>query len=171
MKKTIILLFVLALFSTQITAQTKEEKKEQKELKAQKEYDAMKELVDSKSFEFTADWISTSGSRISIASGSNTITISQDSTIGAMQYFGTVTSIGFSGSEGVRFDNIMKNYKVNFNDRKKKISVSYSVKNKSENYNINLSIYNSGKTYADVYSNSKSSVTYDGNVIAVKPKK
>ena len=159
------------MFTTQITAQTKEEKKEQKELKAQNEYDAMKELVDSKSYEFNADWILSAGSRINIASGSNTMTIEQDSATAAMQYFGTVTNIGPRGSEGVSFDNVMKNYKVKYNDHKKKINVSYSVKNKSENFDISLSIYSSGKAYADIYSNNKSNVTYDGNVTAVKPKK
>lgn len=168
MKNTLLVLIALILFSSQITAQTKEEKKEQKELKSQKKYEAMKNIVNSKSFEFSADWISSTGSRINIASGSNTITISQDSAIAAMQYFGTVTSIGFRGSEGVSFNNEMKNYKVKFDDRKKKISVSFTAKNKSENFDINLTIFSSGKAYADVYSNNKNNVTYDGNVTAVK---
>lgn len=168
MKNTLLVLVALILFSSQITAQTKKEKKEQKELQSQKEYEAMKEIVNSKLFEFSADWISSNAGRINITSGSNTITISQDKAIAAMQYFGTVTSIGFSGSEGVSFDNEMKNYKVKFDDRKKKIAVSFTVKNKSENFNINLTIFGSGKAYADVYSNSKSNVTYDGTVTVVK---
>ena len=57
MKKTMLLLVVLALFSTQINAQTKEEKKEQKELKAQNSYLAIKALIISKTYEFSADWI------------------------------------------------------------------------------------------------------------------
>ena len=171
MKNTILFLFLLALFSTQITAQTKEEKKEQKELNAQNEYDAMKKLVDSKSYEFNAIWISTNGKRINISSGSNNITISQDSTKAAMQYFGTVTSISFSGAEGVIFDNKMEGYNVKFDDLKKKIVVSYTVKNRSETYNIFMTINKTGETYTDVYSNNKRSVTYDGNVTAVKRKK
>jgi hypothetical protein len=170
MKKTILLLIIFALFSTHIRAQTRAEKKEEKEQKAQKNYEEMKELVNSKSFEFTAIWISTYGKRINIASGSNSIEISQDSTKAAMQYFGTVTSIGFRGSEGVSFDNVMKNYEVKFDDHKKKINISFSVKNKSENFDINLSINKTGFTYVDVYSNNKSNVTYDGNIAALKPK-
>ena len=168
MKNTLLVLVALILFSSQITAQTKEEKKEQKELKSQNDYEAMKDLVNSKSYEFSADWISSTGSRINIASGSNTITITQDSAIAAMQYFGTVTNIGSRGSEGVSFDNEMNNYKVKFDDRKKKISVSFTIKNKSENFDINLTVFSSGKAYADVYSNHKRNVTYDGNVTAVK---
>lgn len=168
MKNTLLILIALIIFSSQITAQTKEEKKEQKELKSQKEYEAMKDLVNSKSYEFSADWISSTGSRINIASGSNTITIAQDSATAGMQYFGTVTNIGVRGSEGVSFDNVMKNYKIKFDDRKKKVAVSFTVKNKSENFDINLTIFSSGKAYADVYSNHKSNVTYDGNVTAVK---
>tara|TARA_R110000787_G_scaffold108621_3_gene217049 strand:- start:5717 stop:6232 length:516 start_codon:yes stop_codon:yes gene_type:complete len=170
MKKSIVLLFMFALFSTQITAQTKEEKKEQKEQKDKKNYEEMKDLVNSKSFEFTAIWISTYGKRINITSGSNSIEISQDSTKAAMQYFGTVTSVNFSGAEGVKFDNKTIDYNVKFDDHKKKIIVSYSVKNKSETYNIYMSINKTGFAYVDVYSNNKNNVTYDGNIAAIKPK-
>ena len=171
MKRLLLVFIALILISPQITAQTKKEKKEQKELKSQKDYELMKDLVNSKSFEFNADFLLTRGNRINITSGSNTLTVSKDSTRANMQYFGVVTTIGPRGSEGVSFDNVMNNYEVKYNDRKKKISVSYTVKNKTENFNINLSIYGSGKAYLDVYSNNKSSVTYDGNVSPIKTKK
>lgn len=171
MKKLFLVLIVLILFSPQITAQTKSEKKEQRELKSQKEYEEIKDLVNSKLFEFNADWLLTKGNRINIAMGSNTLTVSKDSTRANMQYFGVVTTIGARGSEGVSFDNVINDYKVKHNDRKKNISVSYTVKNKTENFNINLSIYSSGKAYVDVYSNNKTSVTYDGNVSAIKSNK
>ncbi len=88
-----------------------------------------------------------------------------------MQYFGTVTSVSFSGAEGVIFDNKMKGYNVKFDDDKKKIVVSYTVKNTSEIYNIFMTINKTGDTYADVYSNNKRSVTYDGIVTSIKTKK
>lgn len=173
MKKIFILLFVSTLFSSQLIAQTKEEKKTQKkEQKAQKandEYDLMKKLINTKSYVFDATWISTSsGRRINIAGGSNTITIAKDSTKAALQFFGTVTSVSFNGSEGVEFDNVMENYQVKFDDSKRRIRVYYKVKNKNETYDIHLSINKTGYAYVDVYSNNKSNVTYDGNVTAIK---
>ena len=168
MKYIFLLLFAVTFFSFQLSAQTKKELKEQKALK---DYDAMKTVINSKVYVFDADWISTTrGRRINIASGSNSIAVVQDSTKAAMQFFGEVNSIRFSGNEGVEFNNLMKDYKVKYNDKKKNIYVSYSVKNKSENYTISMTITRSGSAYVDVYSNVKRSVSYDGNVSAIKIK-
>ena len=165
--KKLFLFLVIVLGASQFTFS--QSKKELKEQKAQEDYQAIKDLVSSKKFIFDATWISTQrGQRINIAAGSNSIEIVQDSTKAAMQFFGEVTSIRFSGREGVKFDNKMENYQVQFNDKKKRVIVSYNVKNKAENYSIYMSINNTGYAYVDVYSNNKSGVTYDGNVFAIK---
>ena len=173
MKKIFILLFVSVLISSQLIAQTKEDKKaqkkEQKEQKANDEYDLTKKLINTKNYIFDATWISTNrGRRINIAGGSNTISVAQDSTKAALQFFGTVTSVSFNGSEGVEFDNILVNYQVKFDDSKRRIHVYYKVKNKNEIYDIHFSINKTGYAYVDVYSNNKSNVTYDGYVTAIK---
>jgi len=166
MRKLFILLFVFALVSIPVIAQSKKELKEQK---AAKQYEAMKNLITSKVYVFDADWISTTrGRRINIASGSNSLAVVQDSTKAAMQFFGEVNSIRFNENGGVVFDNIMKDYQVKFNDKKKNILVSYTVKNKSENYNVSMTITRSGSTYVDIYSNVKRNVTYDGVISAIK---
>lgn len=166
MKNVLLILLVVSLFSPQLLAQTKKELKEQK---ATEDYKAMKALVNSKVYVFDAVWISTTrGTKINIASGSNSIAVAQDSTKAAMQFFGEVNSMRFSGNEGVSFNNIMKDYKVEFNDKKRKIYVTYSVKNKSENYTISMAISKSGNAYVDVSSNVKRNVTYDGKISAIK---
>jgi len=166
MKNLILVLVVITTFSSSLIAQTKKELKEQKAIEY---YEKIKALVNSKVFVFDAVWISTTrGRRINIASGSNSIAVVQDSTKAAMQFFGEVNSIRFSGNEGVAFNNIMYDYQVKFNDKKKNILVSYRVKNKSENYNVSMTITKSGNTYVDVYSNVKRNVTYDGKVSAIK---
>ncbi len=162
----LLLLFAVVSFSTQVTAQSKKELKEQKAIK---EYEAIKSLINSQVYVFDANWISTTrGRKINIASGSNSIAVVKDSTKAAMQFFGEVNSIRFSGNEGVAFENIMKEYQVKFNDKKRKIYVSFAVKNKSENYNVSMIITRSGYTYVDIYSNVKRSVAYDGNITAIK---
>ena len=164
MKKLLILLFIFII--PQLPAQSKKEIKEQK---AAKEYEDIKNLITSKIYVFDADWISTTrGERINIATGSNSIAVVQDSTKAAMQFFGEVNSIRFGGNEGVSFNNIMKDYQVKFNDQKRSIMVSYTVKNKSENYDIHMNITRSGNAYVDIYSNVKRNVTYSGEISAIK---
>lgn len=168
MKNLLLILFLVGLVSVPITAQTKKEKKE---VKAQKEYEAIKILINSKKYVFDATWISTSrGRRINISGGSNSIEVVQDSTNASMQFFGEVYSIRNTsgGGGGVEFDNKMENYQVKFDDKKRRATVSFSVKHKSEQYSISMSIGKSGYTYVDVFSNNKSNVTYDGNVAPIK---
>ena len=166
MKNLILLLAVFTIYTSSLTAQTKKELKEQKAIE---EYETMKVLINSRIYVFNANWISTTrGQKINISAGSNSIAVAQDSTKAAMQFFGEVNSIRFSGNEGVEFNNIMSDYQVNFNEKKKNIIVSYRVKNKAENYHISMTITRSGNTYVDVYSNIKRNVTYDGKVSAIK---
>ncbi|PHS60690.1 MAG: hypothetical protein COB12_12855 [Flavobacterium sp.] len=165
MKKTLVIVVVLLGFS-QITFS--QSKKELKEEKAIQEYQVTKELINSKQYVFDADWISTTrGIRINIAGGSNRIAVVQDSAKASMQFFGEVTSIRFDDGEGVEFNNKMEDYEVKFNDEKRRITVSFKAKFKSETYNIYMSITKSGTTYVDVNSNNKRSVTYDGRITAI----
>ncbi len=166
MKKILVIMILLLGFNHITVAQTKKEAKEQK---AEQEYNAIKKLVNSKMYVFDATWISTSrGRRINIAAGSNSIAVAQDSTKAAMQFFGEVTTIRFSGNEGVSFNNKIENYQVNFDDKKRRVNVSFKVKNKSEMYEVYMSINKTGFTFVDVNSNNKSNVTYDGNISAIK---
>jgi len=140
-------------------------KKEIKEQKSEKEYKALKELLNSKIYVFDADWLSTSrGRRINVAGGSNSLAIVKDSTKAAMQFFGEVTSIRFNNESGVAFNNAIQNYELKFNDKKRKATVSFNVKNDAEYYTIFMSINKNGYAFVDVYSNRKSNVTYDGVV-------
>jgi len=169
MKKIVLFTLFMSLFANVVIAQTRAEKKQLKEEKAAKEYEVMKTIINSKMYIFDSSWISTSrGRRINISAGSNTLEVVQDSAKAAMQFFGEVSSIRFSGGEGVEFNNVMDSYEVKFDDKKRKITVSFNVKNKSEYYNIFMTINKSGYTYVDVFSNNKSNVTYDGNVEKIK---
>ncbi len=162
MKKVLVVVVMFLSFSQIVFSQSKKELKEEK---AVLQYQAMKELINSKIYVFDADWISTTrGIRINIAGGSNRIAVVQDSAKASLQFFGEVTSIRFDDGEGVEFNNKMEDYEVKYNDEKRRITVSFKAKFKSETYNIYMSITKSGTTYVDVNSNNKRSVTYDGRI-------
>ncbi|MCF6307773.1 MAG: DUF4251 domain-containing protein [Flavobacteriaceae bacterium] len=164
MKKTLVIVVLLG-FSQIAFSQSKKELKEEK---ATQEYQATKELINSKQYVFDADWVSTTrGIRVNIAGGSNRIAVVQDSAKASLQFFGEVTSIRFDDGEGVEFNNKMEGYEVKYNDEKRRITVSFKAKFKSETYNIYMSITKSGTTYVDVNSNNKRSVTYEGKITAI----
>jgi hypothetical protein len=166
MKEILVVIVILLGFNQAAFSQSKKELKVEKAIQ---EYQAMKELINSKQYVFEAGWISTTrGTRINIAGGSNRIAVVQDSAKASLQFFGEVTSIRFDDGEGVEFNNKMEDYQVKFDDEKRRITVSFKAKYKSETYNIYMSITKSGTTYVDVNSNNKRSVTYDGKITAIK---
>ena len=85
-----------------------------------------------------------------------------------MQFFGEVRSIGFKDEGGIVFDNIIKDYKVTYNDNKKRIQISFNARNKTENFDISIAVYKSGFTYVDIFSSHRSTITYEGNISSIK---
>lgn len=166
MKKIILFLTVIALSIPSLNAQTKKELKNQK---SEQQYQKIKKLIESKKYQFEANWISTNrGRRVDVNTGSNVLAIEQDSIRASMQFFGEVNSVRFSGGQGVEINNELLDYKIEYKDDKKKIYVSFVAKDESETYNINMMITGSGYAYVDLYSNIKRNVTYDGQVSPIK---
>lgn len=166
MKRILILLIIFTFSSTLLKAQTKEEKKKLKEEIAQKEYEATKLLINSGTYTFQANWANTQKGRRINLQGSPTYLKMDDSNVDAyLPYFGAIQSPTIGGGGAIKFEGTVKNYKVKYNDKKKKITVLFNAKNTSENFDVNLSIYKSGSASLSVSSNKRNSITYDGIVI------
>ena len=166
MKKILILLVIFTLSGTLLNAQTKEEKKKLKEETAQKEYEATKLLIDSGIYTFQANWANTQkGRRISLQGNPTYLKIDDNNVDAYLPYFGALHSPTIGGGGAIKFEGTVKNYKVKYNDKKKKATVLFNAKNTSENFDINLSIYKSGKASLSVTSNKRNSITYDGVVL------
>jgi hypothetical protein len=165
MKKTLVLFISLVLFTSITIAQTREEKKQQKEEKANKEYAAIKKLIDSKAFVFDGIWLTTQkGRRVDISSGSNRIEVKKDSANAYLQYFGVVHINRLNPNGGIVFDNIIENYRVKYIDKKRRIRISFTTKNKNESFDVSMTIQRSGFTFVDVFSVFRSSIKYEGNI-------
>jgi len=165
MKKICILFISLAIFTNFAYAQTKEEKKQHKEELAQKEFESIKKLIETKMYAFNATWLTTQGGRlIDIRGNNNLLEVKNDMTKATMQYFGVVTVSRFSSDGGVEFDSAIEDYKVKYNDKKQKIIISYSAKNKAEKYEVTLTVFKNGSAFLDLYSSYKNNISYQGEV-------
>ena len=168
MKKIFILFMTLVIFTNFTIAQTKEEKKQQKEELAQKEYEAIKKLIDSKMFVFNATWLTTQGGRhIDIRGNNNQVEVINDMTKATMQYFGVVTVSRFNSDGGVEFDSEIEDYNVKYVDKKQKIIISYTAKNKAEKYEVTMTVYKNRSAFVDLYSTYKNNITYQGTVAPI----
>lgn len=164
----------LIIFTNFTYAQTKEEKKQLKEKLAQEEFESTKKLIDSKMYVFDATWLTTqNGRRINIMGNINQIEVKNDSTKASLQYFGVVTVSRFSSEGGVKFDDKIEDYKVKYNDKKRKIIISYTAKNKAEKYDVAITVFKNGSAFVDLYSTYRNNITYEGTIepIIIKNKR
>jgi len=169
MKKTIIICLAFIASMHFVNAQTKAEKKEAKEEKAQNEYEATQALINSNAYVFEATWARTQkGRRINLVGNPNYLKINNNTSKAQLPYFGVVQSVPYGGDGGISFESELSEYKVEKNDKKKKIIITYKAGNTSEQYSLTLTVYHSGSASLFINSISKNGITYDGMVTSAK---
>lgn len=163
MKKSLFILLALLLLNAEaVFSQSKKELKAQENLE---KYNAMKSLVDSKKFAFSANVAFTQkGRRIDLSSSGNSLIIDGPKSVGDLPFFGVVQIGAIGGDGGIVFENEQTEYDITYKDKKQIIIVKFSAKNKSENFDFILSIKRSGYADLSVNSNFRNSMTYNGNV-------
>jgi len=164
MKKLITLLVLVIFVTSPIIAQTKEEKKAAKAENSLKEYEAMKELVNSKSLMFVADWTTTQkGRRVDLMSNPNFIKIDNKNADIFLPFFGVSQIAAYGAGGGIEFKGEVENYNVKFDDKKQKATVKFKGKNdKSENFDFTIQIFGGGSTSVNVNSNHRNNARYNG---------
>ena len=162
--KNIITFVALSLFiCASVNGQSKKEKKAAKALE---EYVEMKALIETKEYDFQADWATTvpGGRRINLASNPNFLKIDKDSANIYLPFFGTSTTGGgaMTNDGGITIFDVMENYEMEFDDKKQKITVKFAANKKNERYLFQLIIFRSGNTMINVNSNYRSGIKYEG---------
>ena len=162
MLKNVLYVLCFVLVSSSIHSQTK---KEQKELEKENQYQVNISLVESQQFFFKPiSATAQNGKIIDLLNNTGLLTISGTNSDANLPYFGVVQTPSRIGNEGVVFDNENTNYKIEKIDKKRKIILSFSAKNKSEIFNLRLTV--SGDNNADLYvtSSKRNSISYYGKV-------
>jgi len=153
--------------------QSKSEKKKIKEEQNLKDYAATKELIESGNFEFIAEWARTQGGRrINLIGNPNYLRINKDSADIYLPYFGVVhtPTAGFASERGIKVNGIIKNYKVELNDEKKKLTIRFDAKGKNDQFEFVVFVYKNKGTRLNINSNSRGSISYDGNLSEIEKK-
>ena len=171
MKKNLTLLLIALFFSVSISAQSKKEKKQAESLK---QFNEMKEIIESEEFEFLADWATTArGRRISLTTNVNFLKFSKDSIDIYLPYFGSSISGGatMTSDGGIVYSGPKTKYKMSVNDKKQKINIAFTASDKNDTFDFSLTIFKGGSTNINVNSNYRTSIKYDGQTRAPKPDK
>jgi len=171
MKKTALFLLLCILMINFAFSQSKKEIKKEQE---RKEYQKILTLIEGQQFEFEAGWATSQGGRrINLMSNSNFLKIKNDSAIIYLPYFGTLTSgaTAMTNDGGIIFDGLMDDYKMTVDDKKQKISLTFTTVVKDDSYIFYITIFRGGNTLVNMNSNFRSAIKYDGKTGEIRVKK
>jgi hypothetical protein len=167
------LTFLLVFISLNLQAQyyenvdsvpgTKEKKKAARALENQKQYEQMLQLVESRKFVLEADYLSDSkGLRIPVTSNLNFILV--DSARGVLQV-GSNAGMGSNGVGGVTAEGDVQRWRVTTNEKRKSISVDYTLLTHTGPYDVMLFVSPGGYTTGWISGIRGGKLMYDGKLI------
>ena len=186
MKKSILLVFFLVSMLN-LNAQTRAEKRALKKQGKEIAYQKTKTLIKSRSFQFEAltafplgndisklNLIGTNGvfqgNTVNLIGNTNFIRLNKKELGVFMPYFGRVfRALSYGGTNtGIQTKGPIEDYDVEFYENKKRISVKFSSKNNSEQFQFYLLINYGGNTTLSVNGSNRQSISYHGKVTALE---
>ena len=158
MRKTLLLIALLIFGIWNINAQNKKEVY----------YQAFKELIESKDFDFEGvTAFPQSGGSININGEINYVRIRQDSVKIYMPYFGesqTLNSFN-SSNNAITFEGLMENYEVDINEKNGRIRIKFFVKGRKEGIDMSIIFYKNLSARLVANSSARDGISYDGNIL------
>lgn len=157
------LMLITVFFSlTSSIAQEKSKKQLKEEVKIEKEKQIAL-LVNSKEFIFEVKRVlPQSGRAIEVSGEGYTVEYRPDTINSDLPFFGRGFNIGYGGDNGLKFKG--KPEKFNIEKTKKAYIIKTEVKSERDYFSFLLSVNFDGSAYLSVNSNSRSSISYNGNI-------
>ena len=164
----IILFFLISSSSFSQEKSKKELRKEQKEKEALEQQSKTKHLVDAKAFVFVAQTAFPRGTRSINLRGDNYFVKFQPDLIeSVMPFFGRgYSGVGYSGENGLMFKGKPKSFEVK--KTKKKYQIDVMVDEKSNDYDLSLTVDIDGNASLSIASNNRSNISYQGYLEPIK---
>lgn len=162
-----VLIFCFLLLSLGSYGQSKKEKKKAKALQ---EFQQMDTLINSKNFEFNADWATTSGGRrINLINNPNWLKVMNDSVDLFLPYFGTGQVPSNSLTDGgLTYQGIPESYELDINEKKMSYMIRIRTKGAGEQLDLTLQVYGNGSAYINVSSTVRTFIKYQGSLGKIK---
>ncbi len=160
----IVLILALGFFSVS-EAQSKSEKKERKQIDKQEAFNEIKDLVLSKKFEFIADQALPTGFRnVNLIGNPNYLRVRNDTVMADMPYFGRAYQSTPGERGGIYFEVLPEDYKVDINEKKRTISITFTAREDSKTYRCNLQVGGKEAASLSVIADHLSSISYWGDL-------
>lgn len=139
-----------------VTAQSRQEKKEQTE-------HAVRKAIDSNHYKINADRMLPMRGNSKTLTSNYSVEIRNDSVFSYLPYFGVAYSIPYGGGKGLIFNAPLSEYNVEYH-KKGKVKVNFKVRNDEDSYTYNMTIYPNGSTSIQVQSVNRQPISFQGNM-------
>jgi len=164
-KASTLLVFILLYAAVGMTQEkSKKQIKEEQKIEKQKQIEAM---LAAKEFVFLAKTALPQGSKSVNLTSSYDVSFSTDFIKSYLPYYGRAYSgVGYGGDKGMMFEGKPKEFTVT--KGKKNYQVNAIVAGETDTYRISLSVSVSGSSSLIINSNNRSSISYNGEIIAAE---
>ena len=143
------------------------------------------QLVADKNFEINSEWanplpstalnsIANSGllapgntvNRINLIGNTNFLIIKGDSIKAKLPYYGErrIATTYNSYNVGIELNGLLKDWKTEFDEHKKRYILRFQANQNTENYDFNITIFPNRRTDINVNSTHRNNISYSGNV-------
>ena len=169
MKAIIRTLFAVVVMISITFTLSAQEKKSKKEIR-QEQLAQTIELINKGDFKFEATRAFPQGGRsIDLTTNYGFITFKQANAEGDLPYFGRAYTATYGGDGGIKFNGEMLNKKMEVNEKKQKILITFEVRDK-DTYQVTMDIGYNGSSSVSITSNNRSHISYQGDIVKVDKK-
>jgi len=165
MKPGIIAIIVAAvtLWGCSATSSTSgSTRKEVKKDQAAASFEKTASLVESGNYQFAIRSATPSGGKTIQITSLYTMKVSDGTYAAYLPYFGRAYSGGYGDSGGIEFSGDPENLKINRDDAKNKIAVSFTIKSPGDQYSVNMEVGGSGYGTLVISGDKKQTISYYG---------
>jgi hypothetical protein len=124
--------------------------------------DKIESLIGSGNYEFTIRSASPSGGRTIQITSYYSMKAVEGRYEANLPYFGRAYSAGYGENGGIEFNDRPQDLQITRNEKKKRVSVKFSVNSDNDLYKVSLDIGSSGYGNMTVYSEKRQSISYYG---------
>jgi hypothetical protein len=167
--KTIcMMVFFAMIFTTGFSQEkSKKELKEERKLEKQKQ---VEDMINAREFRFVGRTALPTGMRsVNLSSNYNYMNFQPELIVSEMPFFGKAYSaVGYGTDTGVKFKG--KPEKFDIIKKSKNFEIEAEVRGNSENFRISLTIGFEGNATLTIISNSRSTISYQGDIFPLETK-
>ena len=128
-------------------------------------FEQLKVMIQEKPIVFIAERAFPMGYKsMDMFSNPNHLRILGDSAFVYMPFFGRAYSVTPSERGGFHFEGIMQNKEMKVDEKKRKITIAFSMKEGNDQYQFYLEIAGKENASLNISSNNRSPISYHGNV-------